>query len=185
MPENVLSSTSVVVYTKAEVDALLAGLPAGGGVDVEVVQDAVAAMLAQGTGIALSYDDAANTLTVSSDGTSGGLDAEAVRDAIGVALVGVPPVTVTVNDAADTITISSTAYSKPSGGIPKTDLAAVVQTSLGKADTALQTLPPDVPKFMVWNGTTWVALTSRSTVFIGGPTAPPSTLAKDGDLWVS
>ena len=33
----------------------------------------------------------------------------------------------------------STAYQKPSGGIPKTDLASAVQTSLGKADTALQT----------------------------------------------
>jgi hypothetical protein len=29
-------------------------------------------------------------------------------------------------------------YSKPSGGIPKTDLASAVRTSLGKADTALQ-----------------------------------------------
>ena len=29
-------------------------------------------------------------------------------------------------------------YSKPTGGIPKADLAAAVQTSLGKADTALQ-----------------------------------------------
>lgn len=29
-------------------------------------------------------------------------------------------------------------YSKPSGGIPATDLASAVQTSLGKADTALQ-----------------------------------------------
>ena len=29
-------------------------------------------------------------------------------------------------------------YSKPSGGIPKTDLASAVQTSLGRADTALQ-----------------------------------------------
>lgn len=29
-------------------------------------------------------------------------------------------------------------YSKPSTGIPKTDLATAVQTSLGKADTALQ-----------------------------------------------
>ena len=29
-------------------------------------------------------------------------------------------------------------YTKPSGGIPKTDLASDVQTSLGKADTALQ-----------------------------------------------
>ena len=32
-------------------------------------------------------------------------------------------------------------YSKPSGGIPKTDLASAVQTSLGKADTALQSAP--------------------------------------------
>ena len=29
-------------------------------------------------------------------------------------------------------------YSKPSGGIPKTDLASAVQTSLGKADSAIQ-----------------------------------------------
>lgn len=33
------------------------------------------------------------------------------------------------------------AYVKPSGGIPKTDLASAVQTSLGLADTALQTAP--------------------------------------------
>lgn len=33
---------------------------------------------------------------------------------------------------------ADTAYQKPSGGIPKTDLATEVQTSLGKADTALQ-----------------------------------------------
>jgi len=35
-------------------------------------------------------------------------------------------------------------YEKPSGGIPKTDLASAVQTSLGKADTALQ--PEDAPQ---------------------------------------
>ena len=32
-------------------------------------------------------------------------------------------------------------YSKPSGGIPKTDLDSAVQTSLEKADTALQSVP--------------------------------------------
>lgn len=32
-------------------------------------------------------------------------------------------------------------YSKPSSGIPKSDLASAVQTSLGKADTALQSVP--------------------------------------------
>lgn len=31
-------------------------------------------------------------------------------------------------------------YTKPTGGIPKTDLASAVQTSLGKADTAIQSL---------------------------------------------
>lgn len=37
-------------------------------------------------------------------------------------------------------------YSKPSGGIPKADLAEAVQTSLGKADTALQSQDiPSVP----------------------------------------
>lgn len=33
---------------------------------------------------------------------------------------------------------ADSAYQKPTGGIPKTDLVAAVQTSLGKADTALQ-----------------------------------------------
>lgn len=32
-------------------------------------------------------------------------------------------------------------YKKPSGGIPKTDLASAVQTSLGRADSALQSVP--------------------------------------------
>lgn len=32
-------------------------------------------------------------------------------------------------------------YSKPTNGIPKTDLASAVQASLGKADSALQTVP--------------------------------------------
>jgi hypothetical protein len=34
-------------------------------------------------------------------------------------------------------------YTLPGGGVPKTDLAAAVQTSLGKADTALQVAPTD------------------------------------------
>lgn len=37
-------------------------------------------------------------------------------------------------------------YSKPSGGIPKTDLASAVQTSLGKADTAVQ--PDAISEFV-------------------------------------
>ena len=37
-------------------------------------------------------------------------------------------------------------YEKPSGGIPKSDLASAVQTSLGKADTAYQKPSSGIPK---------------------------------------
>lgn len=38
----------------------------------------------------------------------------------------------------DIFDYADTKYSKPSSGIPKTDLASAVQTSLGKADNAMQ-----------------------------------------------
>lgn len=75
----------------------------------EAVQDAVAALLAQGTNVTLTYDDAGNVLTIAASGGGGGLDAEGVRDAIGVALLGTGNITVTANDALDTITVSTTA----------------------------------------------------------------------------
>lgn len=71
----------------------------------EAVQDAVASLLTSGANVTLTYDDSANSLTV----TAAGDDAEAMRDTIGAALVGVGAVAVTVNDAGDTITISTTA----------------------------------------------------------------------------
>ena len=49
-----------------------------------------------------------------------------------------------VNGKTGAVTLDATdvgAYAKPSGGIPKTDLDQNVQTSLGKADTALQSAP--------------------------------------------
>lgn len=42
------------------------------------------------------------------------------------------------NTVQSALNSGSSAYQKPSGGIPKTDLVSAVQTSLGKADTALQ-----------------------------------------------
>ena len=47
--------------------------------------------------------------------------------------------TLTGNQSASDLGLGT--YSKPSSGIPKTDLASDVQASLGKADTALQTAP--------------------------------------------
>lgn len=52
------------------------------------------------------------------------------------------------------------AYALPSGGIPKTDLASAVQTSLGKADAAIPApSSPTSGAFLVWNGSAWVAQT--------------------------
>lgn len=45
----------------------------------------------------------------------------------------------------DGIGKANTAYQKPTGGIPKTDLASAVQTSLGKADTAYQKPSGGIP----------------------------------------
>lgn len=58
---------------------------------------------------------------------------------------------VTFPSSAGTLALTSQVdakYAKPSGGIPKTDLANAVQTSLGKADTALQSeTDPTVPSW--------------------------------------
>ncbi len=77
----------------------------------EAVEDAVATVLAAGTGVSLAYNDAAGTFTISATGGGGGgiTDPEVVRDTIGVALIGTGVITVTVDDAGDTITISTTA----------------------------------------------------------------------------
>ena len=47
----------------------------------------------------------------------------------------------TVTDAEKSTWNGKGTYTKPSGGIPKTDLASAVQTSLGLADSALQSVP--------------------------------------------
>lgn len=54
-------------------------------------------------------------------------------------------------------------YSKPSGGIPKSDLASAVQTSLDNADAAIPApSSPTSGQFLVYNGTAWVAQTVPS-----------------------
>ncbi len=79
----------------------------------EQVEDYVAALLAAGSNVTLTYTDngsGAGSLSIAAAGGGGGTtDPEAVRDAIGVALAGAGLISVAVNDVADTITISTTA----------------------------------------------------------------------------
>lgn len=64
-------------------------------------------------------------------------------------------------------------YTKPSGGIPKTDLASAVQTSLNKADTALQTAPVTSV-----NGQTGVVVLTASDVGAGTYSKPSGGIPK-------
>lgn len=71
-------------------------------------------------------------------------------------------------------------YSKPSGGIPATDLASAVQTSLGKADTALQSYTetdPTVPS--------WAKASSKPTYTASEVGALPDTTAIPTESTVS
>jgi hypothetical protein len=79
---------------------------------VEAVQDAVGAFFGAGSNVNVTYDDAANTITVSASG--GSSNPEDIRDAIGAALIGAGLINVVVNDAGDTITISTTATANSS-----------------------------------------------------------------------
>lgn len=69
----------------------------------------------------------------------------------------------------------ATAYQKPSSGIPSTDLASAVQTSLGKADTALQSFTetdPTVPS--------WAKQSSKPSYTAGEVGAVPTTRTVNG-----
>ena len=58
--------------------------------------------------------------------------------------------TVNNNSLLGSGNVSVGTYSKPSGGIPKTDLASGIQTSLDKADTALQSYTETDPTVPSW-----------------------------------
>ena len=87
----------------------------------ERAQDTVASMLVAGTNIGLTYNDAANTLTITANGLTGSttdnltegttnlyFTNERAQDAIGSLLVAGTNIALTYNDAANTLTIAST-----------------------------------------------------------------------------
>lgn len=70
-----------------------------------------------------------------------------ITDYVGKQLSGKQDVISDLADIRNGAAAGATAYQKPSGGIPASDLAAAVQTSLGKADTALQSYTESDPVF--------------------------------------
>lgn len=89
--------------------------------------------LTAGTNITIDENN-----VISATGGSGGGAVDSVNGKTGVVVldaddVGALPTGTRASDIGG--------YVKPTNGIPKTDLASAVQTSLGKADTALQSAP--------------------------------------------
>lgn len=56
----------------------------------------------------------------------------------------------TLSNQTDLASALSAKYEKPSGGIPSSDMTEAVQTSLGKADTALQSFTETDPTVPAW-----------------------------------
>ncbi|HEX4662482.1 MAG TPA: hypothetical protein VH144_02615 [Candidatus Saccharimonadales bacterium] len=103
-----------------------------------------------------------------------------------------------VTTANNAQTTASSKYTKPSGGIPKTDLDASVQASLTNADNALaaprQALPPSSPAtndlwydtgnelWKRWNGTAWVAEGSSAYISVSDARLNDQRIPTDGSV---
>jgi len=84
--------------------------------------------------------------------------------------------------------IGAGTYSKPSGGIPKTDLASAVQESLGRADTALQSYTETDPTVPSWaKASSKPSYTASEVGAIAAPSSPTTGqfLKWNGSAWVA
>lgn len=126
-------------YSGAQVEALLdqvasgnAGGGGGGGVAVEtdpIFSASPAASITEAK--KTEWDNKMDKVTLATVATSGNYNDLSNKPTI-------PSAVTETTVSGWGFTKNTGTYSKPSGGIPKTDLASSVQTSLGKADTALQ-----------------------------------------------
>lgn len=111
------------VYTKTEVDQKLVG-----AMDYKGTKATVSALPTSG-------NETGDVWHITADGSEWAWNGSAWEE-LGTAVDLSAYRTASAQDAID-----AAKYTKPVSGIPKTDLAADVQTSLGKADTALQSAP--------------------------------------------
>ena len=104
----------------------------GGGIETEIDPIFSASPAASITNNKIAeWDNKADSASLAKVATSGSYNDLSNKPTI--------PSAVTETTISDWgFTKNTGTYSKPSGGIPKTDLESAVQTSLGKADTALQ-----------------------------------------------
>lgn len=100
----------------------------------EMARDALGAALVAGTGVTVTVDDGADTITIASTITQ--YTDEMARDALGTALVAGTDITITVDDGANTITIDSTAAGGGGGSSSGFDGAGNPSAVFVKGETA-------------------------------------------------
>ena len=129
-------------YTFTEVGADKAGSAAAAETNAKAYTDQKFGAIPAQAEYTLETGAADGSLVLKKDGVAVGNDAvvKGWADLLAKAQKGIDDAAAAAAAAQAAQSTANGRYSKPKDGIPKTDLEQAVQTSLGKADTALQTV---------------------------------------------
>ena len=152
-------------YTPGEVGADSAGSAASALASAKAYTDQQIGALPAQAEYTLETGDTDGSLVLKKDGVAVG-DAAVVKGwatLLAKAQKGVDDAAAAAAAAQAAQSTADGKYSKPAGGIPKTDLAQAVQTSLGKADTALQNHQTVTLESGTNNGTVKITVNGTAT----------------------
>ena len=152
-------------YTPGEVGADSAGSAASALASAKAYTDQQIGALPAQAEYTLETGDTDGSLVLKKDGVAVG-DAAVVKGwatLLAKAQKGVDDAAAAAAAAQAAQSTAEGRYLKPEGGIPKTDLAQAVQTSLGKADTALQSHQKVTLESGTNNGTVKITVNGTAT----------------------
>lgn len=152
-------------YTPGEVGADKAGSAATALADAKKYTDQKFGAIPAQAEYTLETGDTDGSLVLKKDGVAVG-DAAVVKGwatLLAKAQKGIDDAAAALAAAQAAQSTAEGKYSKPDGGIPKTDLAQAVQTSLGKADTALQSHQKVTLESGTNNGTVKITVNGTAT----------------------
>lgn len=152
-------------YTPSEVGADASGAAAGALASAKKYTDEKIAAIPKAAEYTLETGSADGSLVLKKDGVAVG-DAAVVKGwatLLAKAQKGIDDAAAAAAAAQAAQSTADGKYSKPDGGIPKTDLAQAVQTSLGKADTALQNHQTVTLESGTNNGTVKITVNGTAT----------------------
>ena len=152
-------------YTPSEVGADSAGSAASALASAKAYTDQQIGALPAQAEYTLETGAADGSLVLKKDGVAVGDDAvvKGWATLLAKAQKGIDDAAAAAAAAQAAQSTAEGKYSKPEGGIPKTDLAAAVQTSLGKADTALQSHQKVTLESGTNNGTVKITVNGTAT----------------------